>query len=116
MTKIRNEAHVQIKGFKKYVKEGLLYHYEDNMDFYEAEEQAEEYVLDNADFIKSEFEKGTTVNDTVELIISKYDWEDEDDEPITLKSEHGNVTINYIYKPNNEKESSLTERENNTDT
>ena len=70
----------EIKGFKKYVKEGLLYHYEDNMDFYEAEEQAEEYVLDNADFIKSEFEKGTTVNDTVELIISKYDWEDEDED------------------------------------
>jgi hypothetical protein len=91
MTKIRNEAHVQIKGFKKYVKEGLLYHYEDNMDFYEAEEQAEEYVLDNADFIKSEFEKGTTVNDTVELIISKYDWEDEDEDEDY--AEGGEITI-----------------------
>jgi len=46
----------------------------------------------------------------------KYDWEDEDDEPNTLKSEDGDLTINYIYKPNSQKESSLIKRENNTDT
>ncbi|MBL4624177.1 MAG: rhomboid family intramembrane serine protease [Flavobacteriales bacterium] len=45
-----------------------------------------------------------------------YDWEDEEDEPTIPKSESGNVTINYIYKTNNQEDSSLVEHENNKDT
>ena len=88
----------EIVGYEKYVKEGLLYHYEDNMDFYEAEEQAEDFVLDQADFIKSEFEKGTTVNDTVALIISKYDWEDEDEDEDYAKGGQTTPPITNYHK------------------
>ncbi|MBL4652109.1 MAG: rhomboid family intramembrane serine protease [Flavobacteriales bacterium] len=45
-----------------------------------------------------------------------YDWENEEDESTIIENESSNVTINYIYKANNQQDSSIADNENNSDT